>query len=347
MIDKIYYLITDENEKTLVSKLDEQRKIIDEIKGNDVIVYSGVKFRVGIFKWAMGTVIAYTSSKDFIKSSQKFNTYLSVLGNSIDELKTNKDSVDTVLMKQITILLHNLVSLNAHNLQEIYSLVPEEKFANSIGNKKSFISNLVKSNPEKTASTVLKLLKNNIAMKTEFSVFVKLFEENPKLNMKNHNIHKVLMNLLYGFFPDFTDQHIIVTVRPSTIKAYFDYESLYVAFFYLLENATKYIQRNSTFDICFVDLGDEAQILFDMTSLKIQDDERERIFNEGYSGEMALKKEKQGKGIGMFRVKRILELNNAKIEVEFKNDYRSGSSDYQNNIFKITLKKESFFLSHI
>ena len=344
MTDKIFYIAIDNEKNILISKLDNHKKILELIKNkNEVLTFQNTKYRVGFCEKSEGTIYAYTSFKDFIKSSQKFNTYISVIGESITDIVDNKKNIKNILIKQINVLIHNLVSLNAHNLQEIHNLFSQETLNNSISNKKQVITNIVKGNPEKTASALLKLMKNNNAIKTEFSVFAKLFEDSPKLNMKNHNVHKVLMNLLYGFFPDFTDHHINVTVNPSTVKAYFDYESLYVAFFYLLDNATKYIQPHSSFEISFKDENEEVQVIFNMLSLKIHSDEKEKIFNEGYSGVMATKKDKQGMGIGMARAKKILELNSASIKVDCQTDYKVSSCDYQNNIFIITLKKESFF----
>ena len=85
----------------------------------------------------------------------------------------------------------------------------------------------------------------------EFSVYSKLFHSNPNLSKNIHSIHKVLLNMLYGFFPDFTDNQIKVNVSQSHAKGYFDYESIHVAFYYVLENAVKYVKNDSEINIYF------------------------------------------------------------------------------------------------
>lgn len=344
MISNINYIIKDSNGAQVISKLDDNRDILEIIDKNEIVDYKSQKYRVGIVKSENALIIAYTASKHLIKSSKMFNSYLEILGLSVDNLIKDKKQVEDILIKQTNILIHNLISLNAHNIQEIYNIVPQDSINNSIPNKKQFIANIIKSNPDKTALAILKLMKNNIAMKTEFSVFAKLFEKTPKLNMKEHNIHKVLMNILYSFFPDFTDKQVNVNVHSSTLKAYFDYESIYVVFFHLIENATKYIQNNSEFNIKFNDYNNEVEIIFDMMSLKINDNEKEKIFEEGYSGKYAVKNEKEGKGIGMSRVKKLLELNNAKIYLNTENACKSNCNDFENNIFKIKFKKINYLM---
>jgi signal transduction histidine kinase len=191
------------------------------------------------------------------------------------------------------------------------------------------------------AKALLKLMKNNIAMKTEFSVFNKLHKSNPQLNLKNHNVHRVLMNIFYSFFPDFTDKKIYVNVERCSHKAYFDYESIYVAFFHIIENTTKYIKHNTQLNIIIKDETTETHIIFDMISLKIDNSEINKIFDEGYSGIFAKKHEKQGSGIGLSRIKKIIELNNGQFLIQTSDDY--SPDDYANNKFIIKLKKENYF----
>lgn len=344
MISKINYIIKDNKNRQVISKLDDNKDILKVIDTNKILDYKNKKYRVGIIKSVNGVIIAYTTAKDLIKSSKMFNSYLEILSLSIENLIKDQKQVQDILIKQTNILIHNLISLNAHNIQEIYNIIPQESLSNSIANKKQVIKNVIKSNPDKAALAILKLMKNNIAMKTEFSVFAKLFEDNPKLNMKNHTIHRVLMNILYSFFPDFTDKQVEVKVHYSMAKAYFDYESIYVVFFHLIENSTKYIQNNSQFNIEFNEYINEVEVIFDMISLKINDNEKEKIFEEGYSGEFAIKNEKEGKGIGMSRVKKLLELNNAEVQLNVNYTYKSNHNDFENNRFIIKLKKENCFI---
>ncbi len=246
MIEKISYLIKSVDNYILVSTPDINNELLSCInEKNKVIEYQSISYRVAKIESSDGTILAYTSAKDLIRSSKSFNTHMSILSNSIQSLVKNKYEIENIFQKQINILVHNLISLNAHNLQEIYNIIPQEKVADSIGNQIEYVKSTLRANPDKSAKAFLKFMKHNIAMKTEFSVYTKLYDENPNLSMRQHNIHRVLMNILYSFFPDFTDKHVNVIVSKSLAKGYFDYESIYVAFFHLIENATKYTKQTS------------------------------------------------------------------------------------------------------
>ena len=106
----------------------------------------------------------------------------------------------------------------------------------------------------------------------------------------------------------------------------------------------KYIKPNSRLNIRFEDYINQVDIIFDMISLKVLDDEKDKIFVNGFSGIHATKNGTSGKGIGMSRVKQILELNNGDIVLEDGEISTENDSEYNNNIFKISLKKEHYFL---
>ena len=71
------------------------------------------------------------------------------------------------------------------------------------------------------------------------------------------------------------------------------------------------------------------------------------IFIEGVSGELAKKLDLAGDGIGMYLVKRLLGLNNAKIEVKRNLDPRLAQKqvgvEFENNVFELsfTLSNEA------
>lgn len=186
-----------------------------------------------------------------------------------------------------------------------------------MGHQITFVEEIVKNDPKETALTLLKIAKNNAAMKVEFSVFKKLFDINPDLQKREHNVHKVLMNVFYLFFPDFTDKNVKVTIGDNNNKyiAFFDYESLHVALYHLIENAAKYIKQNTTLTVGINNYEEMSEIIFDMISIEITQSERTKIFEEGVSGYIATQIGKSGLGIGMSMAKKIIELNSGSIEI--------------------------------
>jgi K+-sensing histidine kinase KdpD len=205
------------------------------------------------------------------------------------------------------------------------------------------VEELITKQMRDTALALLRIAKNNAAMKTEFAVFNKLFEDNPKLQKKSHNVHKVLMNVFYIFFADFTDKEVKVEVIcDGTQTAYFDYESIHVALFQVIENAVKYIKPKTNLSANIYESGDEIIVAFEMISLQIKSTEQRQIFDEGYSGTYSEKTGKSGSGIGLSRARDILELNSARIEVSFdpRTQHNVLGVPYQTNTFLIGLPRK-------
>ena len=301
------------------------------------------KERAGKIMGKYGTVVGFTSDKDLLKSSSKFRTSLSVIGDSLKYLENIiKESNDKV-NKSTSRLLHNLTSLNAHNIQEIYSLVPQDLLARKVSGQVRLVEKVIKQESRETALCLLRLAKNNIAMKTEFSVFNKLFDKNPNLQFKFHNVHKVMMNILYLFFADFTDKNVNVKIDCEGKKtAFFDYESIHVALFHLIENSVKYVQPNTELNIKIGEVNNQILISFEMDSIQITKEEVDFLFDEGVSGEYSKKSGKSGSGIGLSRAKNILELNSSSITLDIDEDSLHGyqSIPYQRNTFTIVLNRD-------
>ena len=123
------------------------------------------------------------------------------------------------------------------------------------------------------------------------------------------------MNVLHTFFVDFEENDVQVHIGENYSRVLVDYESIHVAFYHILENASKYIKQFSTFSIKFSENPNNLTIAFLMDSLYIEENELEKIFIEGYSGINAHKAKRAGEGIGMSRIKRLVELNDAEFTV--------------------------------
>lgn len=229
--------------------------------------------------------------------------YINKINNDLRD-KNNKDTHR---------LIHNLITLNAHNIQEIYSIIPQGEISKESGDKIKFVCSAIEKDPIEAAKTLLRIAKNNAAMKTEFSVFNKLFGKPKELRSTSHTMHKVLMNILYLFFPDFTDKGVKVIVNRDNASAYFDYESIHVALYHLIDNAAKYTRNNSELSINIKTVEPYVILVFQMKSIKILPNEVEKIYEEGFSGSLSQGLLKSGNGIGMNLVKRILELNHGSV----------------------------------
>lgn len=345
---KIRYRILDaSSEKIFCNFQESESAIIEKIDRQSVVLtIDGKQFRCGQMQTEDGKIYAVSSDENYLKSSKSFVGMLSLLANTLKTFcelaKNHQEKVNSDTNR----LIHNLITLNAHNIQEIYSVVPQDTLSKVKPNLQvAAVEAIVKEEPREIAFALLRIAKNNAAMKAEFSVFKKLFDASPRLEKRSHNVHKVLMNILYLFFSDFTDKSVYIPpiISPQNVTAFFDYESVHVALYHLIENAVKYVKPQTTLSISIFELSQQVKVIFDMISLPIGEEERELIFQQGYSGEFARKTAKSGSGIGMTQAKRILEVNGADIIVEpdpsTLHDHLG--VPYQRNVFTIILSTKS------
>lgn len=336
-----YRLIT--NKKIVFCNLEnDDIEIIESINFKSKKINNG-KTRAGTICNQLDSVYAFTDEKSYLLSTKKFNTVLNVLLDSINYIDESiKDGIESY-NQNLNRIIHNVTTANTHNMQELFLLFPQNDISRKINNKQiSYVKKIIEDKPKEVAISLLKIAKNNTAMKIEFSIFKKLYNKNTILQIKSHNVHKVIMNILYIFFPDFTDKYVHVDVSKSECTASFDYESFHVVLYHMIENATKYIKPNSKLKIHIeCNKNEFVQIDMDMVSLEIKESEKEMIFREGYSGEEPTKLSKNGKGIGLNIVNEIIELNNGKVDVII--DSNSLDTDngfnYQKNNFIITIPK--------
>lgn len=337
------YHLLDANERVIFSNVrPKERELISEVNLPSILLLDG-KLRGGVMLSKSGTVFGFSNDQDYLRSTKKFRTTLETILNSIDFLldavRTHSESTNASTKR----LIHNLTSLNAHNIQEIYSIVPQELLASKTSGHIAEVQKIVSGSTRDVALALLAIAKTNLSMKTEFSVFRNLFNAQPSLQRKRHVVHKVLMNVLYLFFPDFTDKDVHVSITDSTVSAWFDYESIHVALYHLIDNASKYVKPRSDINIVIEERNEWVALLFEMRSLKILKDEVPKLFDEGFSGSLAEKTGKSGSGIGTSLIRKVLELNNGTVEVKIYPETIETlmGIEYQDNIFEIVLPRKA------
>jgi signal transduction histidine kinase len=207
-------------------------------------------------------------------------------------------------------VLHNIKNINAHLLQELYTFVPQELFTKRLGKTVNTVVELIKKQPKNAAIAFLRIAKLNSGLKAELSVYDKLLKDNPQLQFREYNIRDVVMLVLHEFFSDFHEIGVYIDVEECYKRVSIDFESFRVALYHIVENASKYVLPNSNIEIKFNSKNDTFSIVFLMQSYKLNVDDKERIFEEGFSGSLAVKAGKSGHGIGMYRAKKLLRLNN-------------------------------------
>ena len=257
---------------------------------------------------------------DTTKTTKLFKNKLEGLSYAYYDLIIPKKKIEDDIKKseqqKVNRLVHNLTSINAHNIQEIYDLIPQEVLSSNWRTQIEHIENELKKNTKKASMMFLRIAKHNIHMKSEFSIYRKLDRTDAvSLEIRSWSVRTVLLNVLHTFFADFTSNRIYVQVNDFYGKVKFDYETIQVAFYHLIENASKYAKPSSTITINFIENVDSITLSIEMVSLYIVPLERDKIFLEGISGSLAKSIGKSGDGIGMWRIRQMMELNEGTFEI--------------------------------
>ena len=309
---------------------------------NETFVKKSKKFRHGKLVGEHGFTYILTDDQAIVDRPRYFKEILrahSALLHTVPAIRSQMSNGAAIDARR---LLHNLPELNGKNIQEMFLLVPEDELRKT-SRQKELIRKKIQENPNQVSEAFLRIIKNNAAIRNEFSVFKKLQETRPKIVKQKHNARRALSNILYIFYQDFNDCDVRVLMGESETTLLFDYETIQVAMYHLFDNATKYILPHSDLKIDFLTNEESFIIRIDMISMRILPEEFEKIYSEGFSGHYPRQTGKNGKGIGMSMINRLLPLNGAKLvvipSVDKTKSVNLDGVEYENNIFEISFQK--------
>ncbi|MES1181442.1 MAG: hypothetical protein ABUL44_01475, partial [Flavobacterium sp.] len=99
---------------------------------NELIEHSPIlkrKARHGILKNEFGTAYLLSDEPELVERPRYFKEKLKVHSEYLKELISIKENLIQTIQADNRRLVHNITSINAHNIQEIYLLVPEDKLS--------------------------------------------------------------------------------------------------------------------------------------------------------------------------------------------------------------------------
>jgi signal transduction histidine kinase len=340
MNDSLYRLVNAQTEVVIIDDIPpDQFKIISQElirDGSIKIAISGRQAKALKLSNDLYVIYLLTFDGDLIKSNRLLKTEAQIILTSafnIDgQIQKAKDRAES----QTKRLIHNLKSLSAKTTQEIYFVALQSKLMESPRDALRYLEKQVSQSPREAAKAFLEILKHNTAQRAEFSAFHKLNGDVITLSKESHKIHKVLMNVFYLFFQDFTDKGVTVDVSHSDMHGLFDYESIHVCIYHIVENAAKYIKNGGRFSVSVTRLNGDMDVIFDMESLLIGDNETDRIFLEGISGDNAINEQLQGTGIGLYLARRMATINGGYLRV-LNGRPLVGTPKFARNRFTLTL----------
>jgi signal transduction histidine kinase len=298
--------------------------------------------RRGLIGSDFGHAYVCTDDPNLVASSKLFRKVLMLYAAMLGTFADIRQKMEGEAKKNSQRLLHNVTTLNAHILQELYTLVPQESLLRGVRQQIDEIGRRVTEQTRNAAFAYLKVLKNATAMKNEFSVVDRLWSgaAAQQLQLRPHNLYRVVMNSAAVFFLEFHEKNVKLEVdrTQGDFTVLLDYEAFTVALYHLFHNAVKYSSHDSTIEIRFSRTDTTFSTVMDMTSLHIYPHERSRIFEPEYSGEIPRKLGKEGSGFGLGIARELTRLHGGDLLVN-PGTVQSGIGGvaYSTNVFEIRL----------
>ncbi|WP_374661955.1 sensor histidine kinase [Inhella sp.] len=300
--------------------------------GTVTAIVDGKKCRVLRKSAGDYTAIALSSDPDRLKSKK-------LLESEIDAMLAVAPTVDSAIQRsegRTRRLLHNLKSLTAKTSQEIFLLAQQDRLLGNPREVVPYLSSEIRENLDGTARALLEILKHQAAQKAEYTAFDRLSGKLDRGTAEMHDVHRVLMNVFYLFFGEFIAKRVRAEVVRTKVQARFDYDSIHVCIYYLVENAAKYTRQNSELSVNVSQGADGlVEIRFVMESLAIKPEEQDLIFEEGVSGSNAIDAKLHGAGLGLYLARSMARMNGGNLNVLPGNPL--GAAQFARNTFVLTL----------
>ena len=339
-----FHIVDKQNNRILTSNLPDEFKNQefdwDTIVRLDKCPVTGRKRRQKRIENTKYNIHVFTLDNSI--GQRKFNTYIEICKFFCDAVFPEYLTNEETELKQVRRLKHNLITHSTNISNELFQIVPQESYIKGREKQIEYISSILKTDPDKSAMHLLRILKASTLMKAEFDVYDMLNSPNPILEFYNHKIHKVILLTMNSFWIDLVAKGITINIEQSGERIVADYKSIFVTLSHIFDNATKYCLENSQLDISFYPSNNVVSIVLDMLSLKVEDSEVQKMFNETYSGNWPSKLNLSGDGVGMYVVKKLMDLNEGHIAFEnnkfpSKNVIHKGIP-YESNRITLTYK---------
>ncbi len=271
--------------------------------------------RIGKKNNSYGTIYVFTTEQKYVNRYKLFKELLALSVIALEPISCFQNQLIQKHSSDNQEFIHNVTSLNSYSIQSLFSLIPQNKLTGNINKQVEAVKDIIADKPIIASKTLLKLIKYSLATKVEFSVFertMKLYQVSKKTD---YPIREMILSILQIFMDDFEERKITVSLDACDRRISLDYDSLFVSFYYILDNAIKYCCRNTDFKIIFKEEDDCFAILIIMISVRIEDHEVEKLKVKGYRSNNVKSLNKEGNGIGMYRILKTLKFNDAILEI--------------------------------
>ena len=267
-----------------------------------------------------------------------FKRYFDVLKPTLSSLITFKDELVTIEESKTKRLKHNINNYNAKIKDELEEIIPHESiYKKDWKETLEVIEQKISKETQSTAFSLMRIFKYINLINAEMDVYELLNDPFDFLELQEHSIHRVVGTTIRPFWLDFVQNNNPINMGMCYENVLIDYPTISVVLGHIWDNAAKYIGVNSPLNINFSTSSDYVILEISMQSIKVEQYECEKVFEENYSGRWAGCSGKDGDGIGMYISKKLIEMNKGIMEFICGNEvYRLDGIPYANN--KIILK---------
>lgn len=240
------------------------------------------------------------------------------------------------------IAFHNSRGLNSDIKLKLLSIVGEDALIHA-PNKLNHIEQIVRNRPNEIAKAILATLKGTTQIADEYNAYDFL---NPNVSFSEQDFapakaHTLCVQVFYLYQQDFYEKNLRLNLGKSEEEIKINWSTACTAVSQMFCNCLKYCYPNSSINVEFLENGDFIDIKFQMCSLGFKENEKTSLTSAGYRGSLVPVDKIDGKGMGLFVLNRMMDLNKGQFDY-----YRVPSEmkvfqqkPYFNNCFVLSFMK--------
>ncbi len=268
--------------------------------------------RSGLFSLSTGKLEISTDDVNLVRSSKLFRKAAEIAVKLCEILE------DDFAIK-IRAHAHSSKEIQGQMIQKIEGIVqPQLLHGKSFSEQRDEVA--AKLDSSQAAETLLYLQKRIVELGAHMVSFELLhLNDEIELSKNHHNIRRLILNVWHAFDDNRESTGLNLKFHfdndeAESNKVFLDYKIFNAALYNFLNNTFKYAHPHTDIHVDFshnLSTG-EFELIFSMRSLRVEPDELDSIFDLGKRGKNA---RERGNGIGMFVVKKALNLNGFNIHV--------------------------------
>jgi K+-sensing histidine kinase KdpD len=257
------------------------------------------------------------SDKRFFAKFRTQNEHKHILKAILIFFKKQVEQIESKMGQNAVVVNHNFIETCKHVSDPLNVILPDLR--GNITHKDKIqrvVNHIQKSDPRDIAAGLLDISRAMTSLHTQISG-LEILSGVYSQTLIEHPIYDLIQNLFVPFQKSFEEKDIhfyneikIQNGEVSTLLV--DYNILNWTFHHLFNNALKYCKSGTSFRLQFY--PDDKRLTLEMTSLKVEDHEVDRIFSQQVRGTHAEMHEFSGEGLGMYFIRLSLARLGAKIK---------------------------------